>query len=82
MQNTLTPPRQIADQFEVFGFDYDAGDGLCMGLSHEDLDGNTVWIDYDEEDPTYYAIEGHLCYSVEEVHSVLEDILESPEMYI
>ena len=79
---TLIPPRQISEQFEILGFEYGAGDGYCMGLYHEDLDYATVWVDYDEEDPTYYAIEGNLCYSVEEVHAVLEDILNNKEMYI
>lgn len=73
--NILTPPRQIAEQFEVHGFDYCIGDGLCMGLAHDDLD-SPVYIDYDEDEPNVYYVDGREAYSVEEAIEILAEILE------
>lgn len=79
---TLPAPRTISEQFEVFGFEYAIGDGHCIGLDHELLDGNAVYVDWDEDEPNYYMIEGHVCYSIEDAVAVLEDIKDNPEMYL
>ncbi len=82
MENTktLTPPRMIAEQFEKFGFDYAIGDGLCIGLGHDKLE-SPVYIDFDEDYPTEYRVEGHYCYSVEEALDILQEISEDPESF-
>ena len=84
MQNltALMPPRSISEQFCIDGWTHSANDGDAIGLDNDDLDICGVYIDFDSDDPTYYSIEGHLCYSVEDVHEVLRDIADNPEMYI
>ena len=78
--NTLPAPRTISDKFEVFGFEYSIGDGLSIGLENYDIDlDSPIYIDYDEDEPNYYLIEGVECYSLEEAIDMLQDIAENPE---
>jgi hypothetical protein len=73
--NILPAPRSISEQFEVHGFEYSIGDGLCIGLDHADLD-SPVYVDYDEDEPNVYSIEGHDAYSIEEAQAILAEILK------
>jgi len=56
MLNTLPSPRSVAAMFEQgTTFEYNIGDGDSIGGSVQGLD-TPVYIDWDSEDPTYYAV--------------------------
>jgi hypothetical protein len=72
--NILPRPRSISEQFEVHGFSYSIGDGDCIGLDHNDLD-HPIYIDWDQDEPDAYYVDGHPALSIEEAQELLADIL-------